>query len=214
MSPGRRRAAALVGGGLLCVGALLCARMLLGARSELRAADAAGLTDDTQGRILHLRRAMAYYLPGSPFVRRAERALEQEAWRAEARGQSAGALDILHQLRSAILAMRGLTQPFASSLPEINHRIAELSAAQQEAAPRLRGPAGAKRLLRRLERPPEPDRLWTVFGLLGFILYSGGGMLLFVLGLRPDASRGPRFVPLLGVVLLGLVLFALGMAWA
>jgi hypothetical protein len=214
MSPNLRRAAVLGGGGLLCVVALLCARMLLGGRAELRAADVAGLSDDIDGRILHLRRAMAYYLPGNPFVRRAEWALRQEAWRAEARGQSARALDILHQLRSAILSMRGLHQPFASDLPEINQRIAELSAAQREAAVGLRGRAGMIRALKRLERPPAPDRLWTVIGLLGFILYTGGGLLLFMLGLRRDAGRGPQFLKLLAVVVLGLVLFALGMAWA
>jgi len=208
-----RRAAAVAVGGLLCVVALLSARMLLGARAELRAAGAAP-AGDWQARVRHLRRAMVYYLPGNPFVRRAEQALHDEADRAEASNEPARALEILHEHRSAILALRGSTRPFWSSLPEINRRIAMLSAGRADAAAALRSPAGAEALRRRLDRPPEPNLLLSTLGLLGFLVYAGGGLLLFYCGLRPDATRAPRFFPLLGVVLVGLVLFGVGMALA
>jgi len=215
MALGRRRAAALLAGGLLSVLALLCGRMLLGARAELAQADAARGRGDDAARVRHLRRAMASYLPGSPFVRQAHLALLGEARRAEAMGAPGRALEILHELRSAILALRGLTHPFEASLPEINRAIARLSAGEPEAAAALRGPSGAEALLRRLERPPEPDRLWAGLGLCGFLGYGGGGLLLFLHGLRPDASRvRRRFWPLLALVLVGLFLFGLGMGLA
>jgi hypothetical protein len=158
---------------------------------------------------------MAYYLPANPYVRRAEQALFQEAKQAEAQGEPDRALKILHELRSAILSLRGLTRPFAEDLPEINRRIAALSAASPHAAVRLKGLSGGERLRQRLDHPPEPDPLWTAVGLLGFVFYGGGGLLLFFCGLRPDASRVQRrFGPLLALVLVGLALFALGMAWA
>lgn len=210
-----RRHAALLVGSLACVVGLLGTRMLLGARSELHAAEQAARRGDGAARVRHLRRSMAYYLPGNPFVRRAGQALLEEARQAEAAGQPERALAILHELRSAILSLRGLTRPLAGDLPEINRRIAELSAARPDAARALRSPVGAQALLRRLERPPEPHPLWAGLGLLGFLIYGGAGLLLCFAGLQPDAARlRYRFWPLLGAVLLGLLLFGLGMGLA
>ncbi len=210
----RARAAIVVGAALLCAAAL-SGRMLLGARGELAAATAAAGRGDHDGEVRHLRRAMACYLPGSPWVRRAHDGLLLAAAAAEARGERAAALGALHELRSAILALRGLTRPYAETLPGLSRRIAALSARDPEAAAALRTPAGAEALRARLDQPPEPRPLWAGLALVGFLGWVGGAALLLARGLRPDGSRvRGRFALLCGVVALGLALFGVGLALA
>jgi hypothetical protein len=206
---------ALVLGALALLIAVLCARMLLGARAEVRAASDSSTRNEGEAQIRHLRRAMAYYLPGNPWVRQARDLLLEEARQAEARGERSRALDALHQLRSAILSLRGITHPYAETLPEVNRRLAELMVRDPQASRDLRVPEGRERLLQRLDHPPEPHPLWAGLGLFGFLSWVGGALALFWRGLRPDASLVPRtFWPLAGVVALGLLLFCLGLARA
>ena len=214
-SPGTRSALLLGTGGLVLVLALLGARMLLGARANLLAAEESCGRRDLVTCSRLLRRAMAYYLPGNPWVGRAAERLRAEASAAEARGERTLALHAWQELRSAVVVTRGLTQPFGALLAESAARIAALQALDPEAAPHLRTPSGRAALVTRLAHPPEPRPLFVVLGLLGFLLFSGGGFALCFRGLRPDATPRPRrFVPLLGAVLLGLGLFALGMGLA
>ena len=118
--------ALLTGGGVLVVVvAVLAFRMLLGGRAELERAMTAA---DEPARVRHLRRAMAYYLPLSPYVRRAEAQLLALARAAEAKGRPQAALAIYRELRSAIVRLRSLYQPFAEDLAPIAPRIAALSA--------------------------------------------------------------------------------------
>ena len=200
----------LVLAGVLLVLAALVGRMLFGAQREVARAALAG---DLEGRTRHLRRAMAYYLPGNPWVRQAHDELLALARRADRLGNRPQALAAYRELRSAILALRGLSRPFAATLPEVNRAIARLSSADPRAVPGLRGAAGREALLRRLEHPPAPARGWTVLGLGGFGLWVLGGALLLLRGLRPDLSLvRRRFWPLLALVALGLLLFGVGLA--
>jgi hypothetical protein len=209
-----RGATLVLAGGLLVLSGV-AARMLLGARAELRTAAAAAGRGDLEAEVRHLRRAMAYYLPGNPWVLHARDALLQAAERAAGNGDAAMAADAFEQLRSAILNLRGISHPFSDTLREVNRRLAELRSHDPEAAAALRTPAGREGLRLRLERPPEPDPLWAGLGVGGFFLWVTGALLLFYVGLRPDATRvGGRFWPLLGVVAGGMLLFCLGMAWA
>ena len=201
------RSGTLVLAGVLLVLGGLCARMLLGARQQVQAAQQAARQGDTAGQARHLRRAMAYYLPGNPWVSQAKKQLSHAARQAEARGQPGQALASWRELRGAILGLRGATQPFAESLAEANARIAALSA----------GGVGARQrqLHQRLTRPPDPHRGWTLAALAGLLIWVGGALLLFYRGLRPDARLVPaRFWPLAGVVCAGLALFCLGLARA
>lgn len=187
-----RRGGQLVLAGALLLVAGLTARMLLGARAEVQRAAAAHARDDGQARVRHLRRAIAYYLPGNPWVRTAHDELLRLA-----RG---GDREAARELRSAILGLRGLLRPYAGTLPELNRAIA--------------GPGGTPALVR-LEHPPEPHPGWAALGLVGFVLWVSGAFLMLARGLRADASIvRRRFWPLCGCVLLGLGLFCLGMAAA
>ncbi len=204
------RSRAVVGGALLLVLALLALRMLLGARAELATAHAARARGDLAGEQRHLRRAFAYYLPANPWLRRAHDELLALAREADRRGERERSLAASLELRSAILSLRGLTRPYAATLPELEERIARLLVREAGAS----APPVA-RLRARLAHPPEPDPLWAGLGLLGFLGWTGAAILLCLRGLRADASLvRRRFWPLLAIVLVGQLLFWAGMARA
>ena len=191
---------------VLLILAGLTARMTLGARAELRLADAvAGRPMEA----VHLRRAMAYYLPGNPYVAAAHRRLVALARGAEKDRRPAAALDTWRQLRSAILALRGLTRPYAETLPEANRRIAALSAT----GPRSGLSVKAHREL--LNHPKEPRPLWALLAVVGFVAWVGGAVWLLWGGLRPDGGRrcGAVLAPL-ALTVAGFAVFAVGLAVA
>ncbi len=188
---------------VLLAAAALSARMLLGARQELARADQAAAGKDGEAELRHLRRAMAYYLPGSPWVRAAHDRLLRRGQAARARGDRAAALLAFGELRGAILRLRGPGQPYGATLPQLDRAIAELSAPA--------GPARAARLAR-LRHPEAPRPGWALLGVLGFLVWVGGAFGLLFCGLRPDARPADRrFWVLLGVVAAGVVLFVLGL---
>ncbi|MFH1130813.1 MAG: hypothetical protein V1754_05720 [Pseudomonadota bacterium] len=210
-----RRIGIFVIAGFFLVLASLTARMLLGARTQLMNAKLASSQGDVEAAILHLRRAMAFYLPGNPWVSTAHEHLLKIARQAEKKGQPELALNAWRQLRSAILSLRGITTPFSESLPEINGRIATLAVKESTAAKFLKEPLGEKNLFSRLAEPPDPTPGWTVLGLFGFVIWVIGSFLLLLRGLHPDAKliHFP-FWACLAMVTCGLVLFCLGMGFA
>jgi hypothetical protein len=204
----------LLAGGALLVCATLAARMLLGAYAEIVEAGRAAARADGPAERRHLRRAMAYYLPGNPYVTRARDLLLERARQAEARGDRATALAALTELRSAILALRGMTRPHADVLPEVDRRLAALLAGSPEAAAGLRTPAGRAALEQRLAHPPEPHPAFAALALVGFLGWVGGGFALIARGLGPDAAPRRALWPLAGLVVAALGVFCLGLALA
>jgi hypothetical protein len=202
----------LVVAGVLLLLAAVTARMLLGARAELSLATRAS---DSDARVRHLRRAMAYYLPANPWVDRAHDRLLALARRAERDGDHARALHAYRELRGAILSLRGATSPYSDTLPAVNTAIAILAVEDRRAADHLRASSAAGRLLSRLESPPDPHPVWAALGLAGFLVWVGAALALLFQGLRPDLTVVPRrFWPLLGLVVVGLGLFVAGMGLA
>ncbi|MBK8480580.1 MAG: hypothetical protein IPL40_05335 [Proteobacteria bacterium] len=195
--------------------ALLCGRMLLGARHELQRARAAAARAEGEVARLHLRRALAYYLPGNPWIAQAASALQQQAEREERRGHRAEALQSWRTLRGALLSLRGAYQPFAERLPTIDARVAALTAVQADTAAGWRGAAGRARLRTRLAQPRDPRPAWVATALLGFVLWTGGTLTLLLVGLTPRLEWVPgRGRALLLVVAVGLALFCAGLALA
>jgi hypothetical protein len=194
---------------------VIAARMLLGGRAQLAAAASAAARGDRPAEVRHLRRAMAYYLPGSPYVRRAKDGLLAVAAAAEERRDLAVAARALLELRSAVLALRGLTHPYAELLPDVNRRLAALLPALPDAAPALRSAPGRVALAQRLDRPPEPQPLWTTIALLGFLGWTGGAVAMLLRGLRPDASLVVRrFWPLAALVVASFAVFCVALTRA
>jgi len=190
----------LVLAGVLLLLATATARMWLLSGEELELAAATG--EDVEARARHLRRAMAHYFPGNPRVARACHELLTLASRQEQAGERAAAARTWQELRSAILALRGVGQPFAEELEQANTRLAELNVGGTTLA-RLQNPAS------------DPSPGWAALAILGFLLWVGGAVALMLRGLKPDLKLVPaRFWPLLLVVLVGWGLFAVGLALA
>ncbi len=196
------RGGTLVAAGVLLLLAGLTARMLLLAQEEAALAHAAAGRGDAEAQARHLRRAMAHYLPGNPWVSRSCKELAQLAAIQEEKGGRAAALTSWRELRSAIMVLRtGFYQPFASELAAANARIAAIT--------------GGAPPLERLNRPPDPSPAWAALALAGFALWVGGAVLMLLRGLKPDLGLiGRLFWPLLGIVVVGWILFALGLAQA
>lgn len=200
----------LIIAGVLLVLAGLCARMLLGARQEVAAARAAAAQGDRDLQVRHLRRAMAHYLPGNPWVSEAHHRLLKLARQAQARGDKERARAYWGELRGAVLRLRGLTRPYSSSLAEANRNIAALSGAGYAHGV---DSADRARLLARLSSPPEPHPWWALLALVGFALWVGGSALLLARGLRPDASIiWRRLWPLALAVASGFAIFCAGLS--
>lgn len=200
----------IVLGALGLLTAMLTGRMLYGARSQLKQARAARSAGQRDLQVVHLRRAMAYYVPGNPWVDQATRQLASLAREAEKAGQPDAALRIWRALRSAILGLRGPGQPFADRLPTINQRILQLARQQVRVAARLTTPAGTNALRDRLANPEEPRPGWTALALLGFVLWVGGSLALIFSG----CTSQTRIVPRRFWILLGLVAFSLALFWS
>lgn len=188
------------------------ARMFLGAKAEVQRAQQAKAQHDSEAMVRHWRRAMAYYLPGNPWVRQAKDSLWQTASEAIARGDEATALNALYQLRGAILSLRGVYQPFSECLPSINQQIVALLAHQQQGSDNQKNPSDTARFAQRLANPPAPHPVWTGLGLLGFFIWTIGALGLLLWGINSDLTIiRHRFWPLLLLILTGLVIFGVGL---
>ena len=200
---------------LLC--ALLEARMLLGARSELARARIAIRAGQQSTADRHLRRTLAYYAPFNPWLEPACAALWRRGLAAEEAGDPRLALRRLHALRGALLALRGSGGGLRRRwLSRINQRVATLSAAAPGAALGLRSASGRVEILRRLERPPEPNPVLTALGLGGLLLWLGAVIFLLFAALdrhlRVASPRRCRWA--LGVALGAVLVFFGAMAYA
>jgi len=190
-------------------------RMLVGAYRETALAAALRDKGDAHGRRLHLRRAMAYYFPGNPWVRDARDQLLLLAQQQERAGDRTAALQTWRTLRGALLSLRAINQPMGEVLPRVNERIAALSVAASLASEALRRDGGKASFLARLAAPPDPHPLWTLVGLLGFIVWTGSGYALVFRGLTATGGlKNASFTRWGLAVLAGLGLFALGLGLA
>jgi hypothetical protein len=187
--------------GVLLLLAGILSRMWLLGGDELAAAEAARQRGDAVAQARHLRRAMAHYFPGSPHVSRACTSLASLAASQERAGKRHEAQHTWRELRSAILVLRGVGQPYAHQLALANTRLADLG-------------KGATTLAR-LQNPRDPNPGWAALAITGFILWVGAAVLMILQGLKPDLKLVPkRFWPLLALVATGWALFAAGLGLA
>ena len=191
----------LVLAGVLLLLAGITARMWILGSEELARAAVVASQGDAEAQARHLRRAMAHYFPGSPHVARACAGLVALAHTQEKAGKSAEAQHTWRELRSALLALRGLGQPHAQELATANKHLAAL--------------ARGATTLERFQNPPDPKPGWAALAVLGFFLWVGAAVLMVLRGLKPDLRLVPRrFWPLLALVAAGWGMFAAGLALA
>jgi hypothetical protein len=195
----------------------MVSRMLYGAHHHLGLAEKARSEGQWPQCRREYRRAMAYYLPGNPWMRRAKQGLVSLAKALEAKGDKDGSLAAWRDLRSAILMLRGPGQPYGDALPLVNAAILRLSRDRHERSARGKQPrASGSEVLRgqRLNAPPQPHPVFTGLGLLGFIVWVGGTFALIAVGLDRHGKRQQRFWPVVGATAAGFLLFCLGMGLA
>lgn len=155
--------------------AVVVVRVLWSSRAELREAEqrlSAGEVDDAVER---LGRAARLDAPGNPWSERARALLEQTATGLEERGDRGAALSAWRELRSAILATRGLGEPHRDQRLRADARIARLAAALESPSvdPASDEAARVRWHAARLAQDEAPSPAWSVAALCGLALWLG-----------------------------------------
>jgi hypothetical protein len=181
----------------LIVLALITVRVVWSSRSEWRAADGSTTIDQ---RLTHLGRAARLYAPGNPYSRRALDALADLG--------RAGSLDAWQEVRSSILATRSFYTPHPALLAEANEAIATMMAQKDPGQSRAWHAA-------RLAQDEAPSVGWSIVALLGLFGWIGAAVAFILYAVGDDDRLRPRRALVLSLtVLLGLVLFFVGLARA
>ena len=211
------RGALRAGAVLALVLGALTARVIHSARAELTSGHAAYSGGDTEGAIVHYRRAARFYVPGSPYHVQALQKLQIIGTRAEQKGNSEQALSAYRAIRGAILATRSLYVPERARLNAANERIAALMAEQEppgvdagKTKPQLRAEH-----LALLTAEPDPNPFWTCVLLLGFAAWVGAAFVFSSRAIDANDRFVMAEVRIWGAVIaVGFGLFALGLALA
>jgi hypothetical protein len=214
MAGGRLRPWALIGAGIFLALGIVGTRLLWDARSNLMAGDLAQSRGDRHAAIRHYQDAARLYLPGSPYVRRALDHLESLAVSATQAGDGPSLRAALEAERAAILAARWLVIPYASRLPALELRLAQVLAANEErsVAPGVSFEARTAWHLERLAHRPGPALPYVLLALVGLVLWVGSAIIFFRKGLDESLRLRRRqavvtsiiFAAGLGMLLIGL----------
>ncbi len=192
-------------------------RVVTSARAELQEADLLLAEGDVDASIVHYRRAARWYAPLSPYHVEALVRLAKIAQQAEEQGNAERALSAHRAIRSAILAARSFYTPEEQRLKRANARIADLMASLPP-PPIDAGKSRAqlrKEHLALLASRPGPDIAWTWVVLLGFLAWVGGGFAFAARAIDEQNRLVWTEIRKWGtVIVLGIGLFVLGMAFA
>lgn len=190
----------------------LLLRVLVGGWNECRRAEAELDEDRPYQAVLHYERAVRWYLPGSPYVTRAARALWDLGEQAQAAGDDELALFAYRGLRASAYATRSFYQPLPRRIADAEVRITELMVANPDASWPDRTLSREERhriIAENLQDHRDPRTGWVVVLELGFVVWVAG---TFVLTWTIGRKRGRRTTVLLvsGIVV-GYVLWIIGM---
>jgi hypothetical protein len=196
---------------------VLVFRVLRSAKDELSQGDVLMQQADVEGAIVHYRRAARWYAPGSPYHVQALEKLARIAAQAEADGDSERALSAYRAVRGSIMAARSFYVPERARLHAADLRIAELMAAQPP--PGMDAGKSKAQLrdehLALLEQNPDPNLLWTLVLLAGFIAWVSAAFMFSVRAIdENDRFVGPQARKWGAVIVLGFAMFVLGMVLA
>jgi hypothetical protein len=217
MAGGRLRRWVMVAVGITLALAAVAARLLWDARSNLMAGEHAETRGDRHGAIRHYQNAARLYLPGSPYVRRALDRLEAVAAAASQAGDGPSLRAALEAERAAILATRWLVIPYASRLPTLESRLAQVLAANEErsVAPGVSFEARTAWHLERLAQRPGPALPHVLLALCGLVLWIGSTVAFIRKGLDEGLRLRRREAVISSIVFAaGFGLFLLGLRLA
>jgi hypothetical protein len=205
----------------LCVALVVVAavyvRVVLTARQAVAEAERSLAEDRFDDALFHFRRAAHAYAPFNPYNEQAYDRLWQLGRKAELGGQTDDALQAYRAIRSAILASRSFYTPHPDRLEEVDNRIARLMA-RQSPPPVDRDKPESERMRDHhalLADNPQPDPLWSVLLLAGFVGWVGSCVGFIMAGLDPALRIRRRPALVCGVVFVsGLALWIAGMLLA
>lgn len=200
----------------LLLGVLLV-RVITSAKDELAQADALLAQSDTDGAIMHYRRAARWYAPASPYHVRALDALMHIGKSAEDAADSERALSAYRAVRGSIMAARSFYVPEQGRLRAADQRIARLMS--EEPPPGVDAGKSKDQIrqehLALLEQDPGPNMAWTLVLLAGFALWVSSA---FVFSARAIDEQDRWVVAEArkwgAAIVLGFGLFVLGMLLA
>ena len=203
--------ALVIAGGLV----LWTARVVIQSRAELRDAEAQLAARDFEAALESFGRAARLDAPGNPWSRRALERLAELAAGAEARGDRVTALATWREVRSAILATRGLLQRNTRLRERADRRIARLAAALESPSvdPGSDEEARVAWHAARLAQDEAPSAGWSLAALTGLCAWVASAFGLLVRGFdeRLRIRRGPALGFAAGITA-GFVLFLVALA--
>jgi hypothetical protein len=194
--------------------AMVLARVLYGSVTELREGQRIA-AQDPDNAIVHLERAIHWYVPFSPTVSEAAQGLWDLGQAAEKAGNAARALEAYQALRGGFYATRSFYTPYPAWISRANERIASLQA--RDTAARWPDPVlpEAERkavALRTLERDDAPDPGWSFLAVLGFVGWVGSGLGFMLRAFDPEGHfRGRAGLRWGAGIVAGYALWVLGL---
>ncbi|MEM7447655.1 MAG: hypothetical protein AAF355_05375 [Myxococcota bacterium] len=192
-------------------------RSLSSSRDDLLLAESYEVAGDLEAAALHYRRAIRWYLPGSPFAEKAVQRLVRLAREADRQEERLRALRLWRSLRAAILSIRSTYLPFPKRVRLANERIASLVAMSPESAD-ARSSSYDQRLQlqrRQLSESIGPAAPALCVLLAGFLLWLCGLSWFAMHGLDESGRLKWRLaVRSVLVSLFGFTIFAVGMILA
>ena len=168
---------------------------------------------------LDYREAATWYLPGSPYARRARSRLITIGQRAEQAGDAETALFAYRAVRTSILAARGVLVPAREDLDQADRAIARVSA-RAERPPDAAGEAEPyadreRRHLALLERVADPDPAWSLLAFAGLLAWIGGAAAFALRGLDGEGRiRAGAAIRCAVAVAVGIAAWIAGLALA
>jgi len=193
--------------------ALILAAVVLRVALEAREVESKAAVNLAFGRveqaIIYYDRAMHWYLPGAPHIRRSIEALTSIAEKAEQTGDVELALEAWRTLRSGLLASRSLYTPYPDVIRKCESRIADLVSHKFGKGP---GDAGYDNAMiwqqASFRRYPGPNPFWATVAVLGFMGWVGSGF-----GLAYRAFPGDRGLKIKPAVLFGSLIVIFYALW-
>lgn len=198
--------------------AMIWTKVYFSSRSELKKADQSLKKGDLEAARLHLRRAIQWYSPFSGPVKQAVKTLWKLALSQEKSGKKKLALKFYRTLRSSLYAVRHITTPFENTIKACEEKIATLISRQKAATPEDKVKSAEERRkehLALLRTDTAPNVFWSIFLLLGFIIWVGGTVCFIFRGFTREGELRGRPALLWGLtVVAGFAMWVIGLTQA
>lgn len=173
---------------------MVIARVAWSGYSEHRLAWEALERSDTDTAVLHLDRAVQWYLPGAPWWQASVDQLQVLAAQAESERPDK-ALPIYETLRSGLLATRSFYTPEVERLRVVNDKIAALQVSLPDARwpdPSLPPQARYDQARALLDRSYAPQPGWSFLATLGFLGWVGSAFGFFSRAFEAEGTFRPK----------------------